>query len=312
VPAAAVCQNCGAKVRGDRARCPRCRAHLTAPDPAATAASSRKLARAAAVVVGVFALILGVLWLMQDPAPPPRMAGPVADPLSGRHNAEPIEAAPAPRAPASEERPFLEPAGAGTVAYDAGDYNAALARYQAAVEKNPDDAESLSNLGQVLIRLNRTPESIAYFERAVAILPGRWAYQFNLARALGLLGRMDEAVAAYRRAQLLFPDDYATTFNLAMTLHRKGDDASAVEQYQKAIALQPDDASFRKALGISYERLKKGPEAAAAYEDYLRLSPSAPDAEKVRARITQLQSGRPAETLAQTADPAAAGQAQAR
>jgi tetratricopeptide (TPR) repeat protein len=312
VAAAAVCQNCGAKVRGDRTRCPRCRAHLTAPDPAKAAASSRKLVRAAAVAVGVFALILGVLWLMQDPAPPPRMAGPAADPLSGRHNAEPIEAAPAPRVPASEERPFLEAAGAGAVAYDAGDYNAALARYQAAVEKNPDDAESLSNLGQVLIRLNRTPESIAYFERAVAILPGRWAYQFNLGRALGLLGRMDEAVAAYRRAQSLFPDDYATTFNLAMTLHRKGDDGSAVEQYQKAIVLRPEDASFRKALGISYEQLKKAPEAAAAYEDYLRLSPSAPDAERVRARITQLQSGRPAETLAQTADSAAGGQAQAR
>ena len=307
---ALLCQKCGAKVRRDRARCPRCRAYLTAPDPAATAASSRKLARAAAVVVGAFGLVLVTLWLMRDAEPAPRAAGPVADPLSGRHNAEPIAPPQVASAPASEERPFLEPAGAGAIAYDAGDYNAALARYLAAVEKNPDDAESLSNLGQVLIRLNRPAESVPYFERAVAILPGRWAYQFNLARAFGLLGRMDEAVAGYRRAQALFPDDYATTFNLAMTLHRKGDDASAIEQYQKAIALQPEDASFRKALGISYERLRKAPEAAAAYEEYLRLSPSAPDADKVRARIAQLQSGRPAETLARTAEQSAAGQAQ--
>jgi tetratricopeptide (TPR) repeat protein len=311
VPSAVVCQNCGAKIRGDRARCPRCRAHLVTIDPAAAAASSRKLARIAASIVGLFGLVVVGLWLTRD-ATPLSQPAPRPNPVAARPAEDPaITATPVDRAP-SVERPFLDPAGAGTIAYDSGDYNAALERYQAAVAKNPDDAESLSNLGQVLIRLNRTPESIQYFERAVGILPGRWAYQFNLARALGLLGRMDEAAAGYRRAQLLFPDDYATTFNLAMTLHRKGDDAAAVGEYQKAIALQPEDASFRKALGISFEQLKKGPEAAAAYEEYLRLSPSAPDADKVRARIAQLQTNRPAEALAQAPAQVAGGQPQER
>jgi tetratricopeptide (TPR) repeat protein len=270
------------------------------------------MARAAAIIVGVFATSLLALWFTKGSEPAPAPVGQAADPLSGRHNAAPIAAAPIASAPVPVERPFLEPAGAAAVAYEAGDYNAALAKYLAAIEKNPDDAESLSNLGQVLIRLNRTPESIAYFERAVSILPGRWAYQFNLARAQGLLGRMDEAVAGYRRAQLLFPEDYATTFNLAMTLHQKGDDAAAVGEYQKAIALQPEDASFRKALGISYEQLKQPPQAAAAYEEYLRLSPSAADADKVRARITLLQGQRPTETLAQAGAQPASGQSPAR
>src|SRR4051812_5384673 len=266
------------------------------------------MARAAATIVGVFVVGLAALWLMKDSDPAPAPVGQAADPLSGRHNAPPIAAAPIASAPVSEERQFLEPAGAAAVAYESGDYNAALAKYLAAIEKNPDDAESLSNAGQVLIRLNRTPESIPYFERAVSILPGRWAYQFNLARAQGLLGHMDEAVAGYRRAQSLFPDDYATTFNLAMTLHRKGDDAAAVGEYQKAIALQPEDAPFRKALAISYEQLKQAPQAAAAYEEYLRLAPSAADAEKVRARIALLQGRPPAETLAQAgAQPANGG-----
>jgi protein O-GlcNAc transferase len=299
VRSAVVCQNCGAKVRDDRNRCPRCRAHLTRPDPAVAAASSRRLMRVTAIVVGVFALAIAVLWLIRDPTGhlPVQTAG--ANPLSGPRAVAPA-AEPAAAAPDSMERPFLEPAGAGSLAYTAGDYNASLAQYLAAVQKNPDDAESLSNLGQVLVRLNRVPESIAYFERATAILPGRWAYQFNLARALGLLGRLDESIAGYRRAQQLFPDDYATTFNLAMTLHHKGDEVGAVDQYQKAITLQPDDASFRKALGISYEKLQKGPEAAAAYQEYLRLSPSAPDANEVRVRIALLQAGPAAETPVQS------------
>ncbi len=293
--AAATCQNCGAKVRGDRNRCPRCRAYLAAPDPAHPAVASRRLARAAAVVVGLFALTIAGLWLTSDSAAVPRAAGPVPDSLAARGSAARVPA-PADVAPTVADRPFLDPAGSGSLAYASGDYNNSLAHYLEAVRKNPDDAESLSNLGQVLVRLNRTAESIPYFERAVAILPGRWAYHFNLARALGLLNRHEGAVAGYRRAQELFPDDYVTTFNLALALHRKGDEAAAVEQYHRAIVLQPEDASFHKALGISLEQLQKGSEAAAAYGEYLRLSPSAPDADKVRARIAQLQAGSAGET----------------
>lgn len=287
----AICEACGAKVRAGRERCPRCRAVL-APNPALAAASSRRLRRASAVLVAAFTIVVVVLWFIRDPAPSPQVAGMVfADPFAARRQAPPTaEAATVPAAPKEgDARPFLDPAGAGSTAYAAGDYATSLAQYLAAVQKNPQDAESLSNLGQVLVRLNRTPEAIPYFERAIAILPGRWTYQFNLARALGLVGRMDESIAKYRRAQQLFPDDYVTTFNLALALHKKGDETGAVEQYLHAIELQPDDASFRKALGVSYERLEKGREAAAAYHEYLRLSPSAPDADKVRARIAQLE-----------------------
>ena len=294
----ATCQECGAKVRGDRSRCPRCRAYLSVRDAAQGPVGNRQLVRAAAVVVGLFALTIAGLWLTREPAAVPRAAGPVPDTLAARRSAPDVPL-PADVAPTVGDRPFLDPAGSGSLAYASGDYNASLAHYLEAVRKNPDDAESLSNLGQVLVRLNRTAESIPHFERAVAILPGRWAYHFNLARALGLLNRHEGAVAGYRRAQELFPDDYVTTFNLALALHRKGDESAAVEQYRRAIVLQPEDASFHKALGISLEQLQKGPEAAAAYGEYLRLSPSAPDAEKVRARIAQLQAGAAGETPVQ-------------
>jgi len=282
---AIVCANCGSKIRADRERCPRCRAVLQTPDPARAVAESRRLARVAGVIVGIFVLSLGALWLMGEPARTPRAIRAPGNPLAPRLT--PTDRQPVPTAP-HREVPFLEPAGAAHLAYGAGDLASALVQYQAAVEKNPNDAEALSNLGQVLVKLNRPAEAIPYYQRAIAIIPDRWAYQFNLARALGLVGRMDESIATYRRAQQLFPDDYVTIFNLALALHKGGDDAAAVDQYQKAIALQPDEASFRMALANSYERLRKANEAVAAYQEYLRLSPDAPDADKVRARIAQL------------------------
>ncbi len=286
-----ICAKCGSKVRPGRERCPRCRAVIVAADPARAAAVSRNLARIAGAASAAFLLLLAVLWLTRGPAPSAAKPGPVSDQLSARRKAvpetAPVQAA-APLPTLGRDRPFLDPAGAASAAYASGDFAASLAQFQAAITRNPQDADSLSNLGQVLIKLNRPAGAIPYLQRAVALAPDRWAYQFNLARALGLMGRMDESIQTYRRAQDLFPADYVTAFNLALALHKNGDEAGAVEQYQKAINLQPDDASFRKALGMSFERLQKRAEAAAAYQEYLRLSPAAGDADQVRARIAEL------------------------
>lgn len=285
---AIICEKCGTKVRHGRDRCPRCRAFFKAPDPARAAAESRKLLKASGVLVGAFLLLLGGLWWRRDAAPVASPARSAAAAPSQRGAGATANQPPAAAAQLGRDRPFLDAADEGALAYEAGDLATSLAKFQAAIERNPQDTDSLSNLGQVLVKMNRPADAIPYLSRAVSLAPDRWAYQFNLARALGLVGRMDESIQGYRVAQQLFPNDYVTTFNLALALHKQGDEAAAIEQYQKAIVLQPDDASFRKALAISYERLQKSAEAAAAYQEYLRLSPAAPDADKVRARIAEL------------------------
>ena len=204
--------------------------------------------------------------------------------------ASPLEVqAEQPAAPSTPTpRSFVDEGSAGSAAYAAGDVEGALKKYQDAIARNPEDAEAHSNLGQVLVRLGRPAEALPHFDRAIALIEGRWAYHFNRARALKLLGRLDESIAAYRTVERLLPDDYATIFNIGQALHLKGDEPAAVDEYLKAIALNPEDGSFRLALGTSLEKLQKRAEAAAAYGEYLRLSPQAPDAEKVKARIAQL------------------------
>jgi Flp pilus assembly protein TadD len=249
------------------------------------AARSRQIMRAAAATVGVFVLAVGILWVRRErgwdaPADPARPIAARVAPL--RQDSGGTPAQPEPGAA------FLEPSGAGAMAYRSGDHATALAQFEEAVRKNPTDTESLSNLAQVLVRLGRTAEALPHLERATALNPDRWAYRFNLARALGLLQRWEEAIASYQQAQRLFPDDYVTTFNLAMTLHKAGQETAAVEQYRRAIELNPEDPSFRIALANSYERLQKTTEAVSAYSEYLRLAPSGAEAEQVRARIAQL------------------------
>ncbi|MBW8896280.1 MAG: tetratricopeptide repeat protein [Acidobacteria bacterium] len=290
-----ICEKCGAKVRPGRDRCPRCRGFVTVPDPVRARQESRRLATITAILAGCFVLMLAVLWGWRAWGTPPAPTKSIAPPVVSTPedaSAPPAEAAPKTLAPVGRDRPFLDAAGAGAAAYQEGDFATALAQFQAAIEKNPKDADALSNLGQVLVKMNRPADAIPYLSRAASLSPDQWTYEFNLARALGLVGRLDESIQAYRRAQELLPNDYVTTFNLALSLHKQGDEAAAVDQYQKAITLQPEDASFRKALGISYEKLQKPADAAAAYGEYLRLSPAAPDADKVRARIAELTGAR--------------------
>lgn len=285
------CPACGAKIGAHRKRCPRCRAFIVPVDPAAVSARNQKLSRIAAALGAAFVCIMTVVWITRPSGSAQASSPPPLDPSLSR----PAQAAAAPpeaaAAPAAQlERAFLDPAASATMAYAAGDMQAALANFQQAVERNPNDAESHSNLGQVLVRLNRPADAIRHFERAIALNPDRWAYQFNHARARGAVGQWEESVAAYRRAQQLFPGDYVTAFNLALALRKQGNHEGALEQFQKAISLEPNDGTFRIALGMTLEALK--------------LSPQAPDAEAVRGRIAKLR-GTPAPPAAPGADSAA-------
>src|SRR5687767_7658259 len=181
------CSQCGCKFAAARDRCPKCRAKVARVDVHAVAAQSRRLSRAAAIILGVFALVVGGLWMTRSAEPErPVASRPPSDPLAARRQTAPAPEAPA-AAPAATapgaERPFMDAADKGTTAYAAGDHTTALARFEEAVRENPNDAESLSNLGQVLVKLNRTAEAVPHLERAAALNPQRWAYRFNLARA---------------------------------------------------------------------------------------------------------------------------------
>lgn len=297
-----LCPSCGTKLRADRAKCPRCGTRFGDAKPA-----FRVPRWSWAVAAGVAALLIATPIIFRPARPAPAPAG-----VSSSLAKSPPTTAAAPAVSVEGARvspdghiPFLDPSRAGTVAYTRGDYQGALARFEYAVAANPQDAEALSNLGQMLVRLGRPAEAVPRFERAIALNGSRWAYHFNLARASGLLREWDRAIAGYRRAAQLYPDDYATLFNLGLALHKKGDEAAAVEEYKRAIALSPSDASFHLALASSYDRLTRATDAIAAYARFLELAPTSPQAAQVQTRVRQLISPAPPAPSAASAVPPA-------
>lgn len=313
--ASAVCPSCGIKVRAGRDRCPRCR-HLFDKPPSAQPAVAPQLkpparARSKAFVPAVTAIALAIaalagfaFWRAGEPATTfPIAVAPTAgstEAVGSRAAAVATDRAPAPLT--SEQ--FMEPAHGARVAFADGDYARAVSAYEEAVAKRPQDAESWSNLGQALVKLNRVAESIAKFEKAIELNPERWAYHFNLARAQGLLGKWNAAVSEYRAAGQLFPDDYATAFNLGLALRKAGDDAGAAAAFKHAIELDPQDPTFHFSLAGTYEKLGQVADAIAEYQRTLELAGPAPEAPAIQARISQLK-GDSAQPAAPPAAPSA-------
>ncbi len=296
-------------MRADRIRCLRCGTDLPARLPEDTDKPSASWASARArllAVAGGLAVVVGLVVVVLLSRGTARRGTSTAMPTS-----QPVASAgagettrPVPKAAA----PFVpDPQIIGKVAFHDGDYQAAYDRYRDAVARNPNDAESLSNCGQALVRLGRPAEAIPLFERAIELNPQRWAYHFNLAHTSGLLGQWDRAVQEYQAALEQFPDDYVTEFNLGMALHKRGDEAAAVEHYRRAIEITPDDAQTYLALGMSSERLGRTADAVAAYRRFVEMSPAAPEAPKVRARIEMLAAAPPAPPAAAPAAPPAKG-----
>jgi tetratricopeptide (TPR) repeat protein len=178
----------------------------------------------------------------------------------------------------------------GVAAYNRGDVAGSIDQFTAAVEANPGNADALNNLGQALVRAQRTREAIPYFDRAIAASGAIWAYHFNRARAYAELKQWGQAVAGYRDAARLFPSDYVTAFNLANALQANGDLPGAIAEFDRAIALAPGQADFHLSRAYALETAKRPRDAAAAYRHYLEMEQSAPQAEKIKARIAQIES----------------------
>jgi tetratricopeptide (TPR) repeat protein len=234
----------------------------------------------AAAVIAVTAV--AVLFFMRPaadtaPAPP----GAVVD--------ERPAAAPAPDHAVAPVVTSMDAARGAAAASGRGDVAGAVEQFTVAVTADPRNADALNNLGQSLVRAGRGREAIPYFDRAIATSGSVWAYHFNRARAYAELQEWNRAIAGYRDALGLFPDDYATTFNLAKALQANGNLSDAILQFERAIALAPGQGDFYLAYALALESAQRPGEAVAVYRRFLELQPADPQAEKIKARIAQLE-----------------------
>lgn len=165
----------------------------------------------------------------------------------------------------------------GKSAYDRHDFVAALERFEAASEREPQWADLHNLRGQCYRMLGRSEEALQAFDRAIGINPDYAEAHLNRANTLKDLGRLEVAETAFRLAAEAvqkqsggrYPASLAGTVanqhaRLGDLYHEGGFLHDAAEQYRKASEICPGFADIRKKLGRVFIEL--GLEEAAMLE----------------------------------------------
>jgi tetratricopeptide (TPR) repeat protein len=131
----------------------------------------------------------------------------------------------------------------------AGNLSGAARCYEAAVARDPGDAEASCLLGIVLHEQGRPGEGVEWIERAVAMRPDVPAYHASLGLALRSLGESAQAVDALARALELDPDDAPVHVNRGVMIRALGDRDAALTHFRRAVEIAPNLAHARTNLG---------------------------------------------------------------
>ncbi len=149
---------------------------------------------------------------------------------------------------AEAEAKFREAAGAwktsavldmiGTCRQRQGDYGAAHAFYEEAVELDPKFAQALTDLGAIYdFRLGNLAKAARLYRRAIRLQPGNPVAYSNLARVMGESGHARQALSLFLNAFHLSPAYPVFEGYLAFQLQRMGRPKSALAHARHAIAL---------------------------------------------------------------------------
>jgi Flp pilus assembly protein TadD len=154
-----------------------------------------------------------------------------------------------------------------------GEGDKAIAAYREALRRRPDLLPAIRNLGAALMESGRLVEAAAVLERA----PEDAAALSNLGQVYRRLGRSD-AMAVVGRAVEKNPDSPEANAGLGHALLAANDLPGAAGAFREAVRTKPDDAEARYNLGSTLARLGQAEEAASELGEAVRLDPKLADA----------------------------------
>jgi predicted O-linked N-acetylglucosamine transferase (SPINDLY family) len=162
---------------------------------------------------------------------------------------------------------------AGVLAYQRGEYQAALDAVGRAIVLCPSDARFHNTLGLVYRAVRNNARAIAAFHRAIELAPDYVAALLNLGNAFRAEGHLVEAAAAYRRALETDPRCASAANNLGNAWKDLGRLDEAADCYRQAIALNPTLVEAYNNLGNVLKDQGRLDEAIASYRNALKLNP---------------------------------------
>ena len=145
-----------------------------------------------------------------------------------------------------------------SLAFEAGDFQQALARYEALLAAEPANTFNAQRAGIAAIKVKDLDRASAHLDRAVSSPNASWRAWNARGVVADYFGNWKLAERAYARASKLAPDQPEVLNNMGWSLLLRGEWELAVDSIERAVALDPK--SSRMADNLELARAAKSSE----------------------------------------------------
>ncbi len=153
----------------------------------------------------------------------------------------------------------------------------ALQLYRSANALEPDNAQTLHNIGLILDMLGKPREALAELKRAHELDPNNSMINLSLASAYDHTGAVELARFHLEEATALDPDHAMAHNNLGKIYHTQGDLRAAEREYRAALRIEPEQELANFNLGVLLTRRGMHNEALPYLQAAFIANPSYPD-----------------------------------
>ena len=158
----------------------------------------------------------------------------------------------------------------------------ALAFYEQALARSPNDPTICALLGAAALRYRQPQLAEQFFRLALQLEPGAVGHLNNLAGVLRDLGRFEDAIELLRQRLTLAPEEAALWNTLGTIVQEQGDAETALTFIAEAARLDPKLASAHHNSALALNDLGRYAEAAAALDRAIALATSDTDRAEMR------------------------------
>lgn len=178
----------------------------------------------------------------------------------------------------------------GVAASRAGDYDQAIAKFEAAVAAQPGCYECFYNIGFAYLQKKDEKQAEAQWKRALEVKADHAETLNALANLYNSQKRFDEAAAVSAKVAAGGGAGSADAiYNQGIILWNAGKTAEAKVKFEETVAADPNHADARFQLGMALLNEGKIPDAVTQFEAYLKMAPSGQFAAQAKGMLAQLK-----------------------
>lgn len=141
----------------------------------------------------------------------------------------------------------------------------AVRAYEMVIARDPEDFESLNNLGNARGALGDVDGAVEALGRAVALEPAVAPARLNLATALAAAGRFADAEGQLKTLLEMDSKDARALHALYLIHKEQGRNADALGALESAVRIDPENANLQLKLGIEYGEVMRIADSEAAF-----------------------------------------------